>query len=126
MPPNLRCFMTKNFAKWAKKEGLTSLILHNTAFEFDQGLGVVKIRENLYKIRVAKPGGGKSGGYRVILAYKTGHDIFFLYGFSKSEQANLSQREENDLTLLAEDLLAYTESDIQDALEDNAIKALIP
>jgi hypothetical protein len=53
------------------------------------------------KVRIARRGKGKSGGYRVI-TYFGGKDIpiFLLTVFSKGERANLSQTERNNLARL--------------------------
>jgi len=53
------------------------------------------------KLRVAKPGTGKSGGYRII-TYFGGEDIpvFLLTVFGKNEKANLTQAERNTLAAL--------------------------
>lgn len=50
------------------------------------------------KLRIAKPGKGKSGGYRVI-TYFGGDDVpvFLLTVFGKNEKANLNQAERNAL-----------------------------
>jgi len=57
------------------------------------------------KVRVAKPGGGKSGGYRVI-TYFGGADmpVFLLTVFGKGEKANLSEGEKNQLAALTKAL----------------------
>lgn len=53
------------------------------------------------KVRFARPGRGKSGGYRVI-TYYAGKDLplFLLNVFSKGERANLSRAEQNALRAL--------------------------
>lgn len=50
------------------------------------------------KLRFAKPGGGKSGGYRVVTFY-TGEDIpvFLMDVYAKGEKINLSARERVEL-----------------------------
>ena len=57
------------------------------------------------KLRVAKPGKGKSGGYRVI-TYFAGADrpVFLLTVFGKNEKANLSQADRNALAGLTQRL----------------------
>lgn len=57
------------------------------------------------KVRVAKPDGGKSGGYRVI-TYYGGADlpVFLLTVFGKGEKANLSDTEKNALAALTKRL----------------------
>ena len=58
------------------------------------------------KLRVARPGGGKSGGYRVI-TYYGGRDmpVFLLTVFGKGEKANLSEGEKGQLAKLTKTLL---------------------
>ncbi|WP_226948724.1 type II toxin-antitoxin system RelE/ParE family toxin [Rhizorhabdus wittichii] len=57
------------------------------------------------KLRVAKPGRGKSGGYRVI-TYFAGEDVpvFLLTVFGKNEKANLTKGERNALAGLTKRL----------------------
>jgi hypothetical protein len=78
---------------------------------FDADLG-----GGLFKQRVARQGGGKSGGFRTILACKRGGHCFFLYGFSKSEKANVSSQERKALGRLADHLFTYTPKQIAEAL----------
>lgn len=57
------------------------------------------------KLRVAKPGKGKSGGYRVI-TYFAGNDVpvFLLTVFGKNEKVSLSKAERNALAVLTKSL----------------------
>lgn len=57
------------------------------------------------KLRIAKPGKGKSGGYRVI-TYFGGDDVpvFLLTVFGKNEKANLNKAERNALAALTKRL----------------------
>ena len=57
------------------------------------------------KLRVARPGKGKSGGYRVI-TYFAGADVpvFLLTVFAKNEKANLTKGERNTLATLTKRL----------------------
>ena len=59
------------------------------------------------KFRVAKPGGGKSGGYRVVTFY-TGTDIpvFLMDVYAKGEKINLSAAER---VALKKELEAFAE-----------------
>jgi hypothetical protein len=45
------------------------------------------------KQRVARAGQGRSGGYRVLIAYRAGHRAVFLYGFAKRERENIKPDE---------------------------------
>ena len=52
----------------------------------DLGGGVIKQR-------LARPGQGRSGGYRVLIAYRRDVKAVFLYGFAKSERDNVDDDE---------------------------------
>lgn len=57
------------------------------------------------KFRVARPGQGKRGGYRVITAFGGGDvPVFLLAAFGKNEKANLSKAERNALAALTKTL----------------------
>ncbi len=46
---------------------------------------------------MARPGKGKSGGYRTLILFRQGDRAIFAFGFAKSAQANISKA---DLGLL--------------------------
>jgi hypothetical protein len=57
------------------------------------------------KLRVRKPGTGKSGGYRVITYYAgESYPAFLLTVFGKNEKANLTKSERNALAQLTKKL----------------------
>jgi hypothetical protein len=43
----------------------------------------------LVKQRVARPGQGRSGGFRTIIAYHSGTRAVFLFGFAKNTRSNI-------------------------------------
>lgn len=104
--------MTKTFARFARKAKLEDASLAKAAAavatgEFDADLG-----GHVYKQRVARSGGGKSGGFRTIILFKVGGHSFFAHGFAKNEKANVTAKELKALKKLAEVLLAMSEADI--------------
>ena len=66
----------------------------------------------LRKVRVARPGGGKSGGYRTIYVFGgTRIPLFLVTVFAKNEKDNLSKTEQADLVALSKVLIElYGES----------------
>lgn len=42
---------------------------------------------------MARPGQGKSGGFRTIILYRTAERAFFVYGFAKSDRDNVDDNE---------------------------------
>ena len=59
------------------------------------------------KLRIAKPGQGKRGGYRVITFFAH-HDIpvFLLTIYAKNQKENLGQDEKSAMKILAKSLLS--------------------
>ena len=53
------------------------------------------------KQRVARPGQGRSGSYRVLIAYRAGHRAMFVYGFPKRERENIEPDELRTLREIA-------------------------
>ena len=75
------------------------------SLDADLGGGVIKQR-------VARPGGGKSGGYRTIILFRRGDRAIFAFGFAKATQANISKA---DLALLkdtAREALGWSQQDL--------------
>ena len=67
----------------------------------------VSLGGGLRKLRVAREGGGKSGGYRTLFVFGGGHAPLFLVGvFAKNEKGNLTKAEQAHLVQLAKTLLA--------------------
>ncbi len=66
----------------------------------------VELGGGLRKIRIARKGGGKSGGYRVLHFYREeGLPVFLLTVFAKNERANITAKERAELVGLC-DLIA--------------------
>lgn len=67
----------------------------------------VPLGGGLRKVRVAREGGGKSGGYRTLFVFGGVHMPIFLVGvFAKNEKDNLAKAEQAHLVQLAKTLLA--------------------
>ncbi|MGV3526598.1 MAG: type II toxin-antitoxin system RelE/ParE family toxin [Candidatus Sericytochromatia bacterium] len=113
----MHIFKTKLFDRWAKDEGLTDQALAAAVCEMNSGLVDAALGGNVYKKRVAKPGKGKSGSYRTLLAIKLQDKAFFLYGFSKNQRANISSKELIALKRLAAELLGYSETQLAKAID---------
>ena len=69
----------------------------------------------VFKQRIARDGGGKSGGFRTIILFKVGGHSFFVHGFAKNEKANISPKELKALKALAATFLALDLSAIETA-----------
>lgn len=92
-----RILKRKDFAKWQAGEKLPDTALCEAVKEMEDGLIDADLGGFLYKKRVARPGGGKSGGYRTLLSARIGSRYVFLHGFPKSDKANISEKEKKAL-----------------------------
>jgi hypothetical protein len=77
---------------------------------------------SLIKQRVARPGRGRSGGFRTVIAFRAAQRSVFLYGFAKNERDNIDATELDDLKKIAKQLLGYTEEQIAEALKAAELK----
>jgi hypothetical protein len=100
----LRVFATRVFARFARKEHLDDNRLCEAIARAECGSVDADLGANLIKQRV-RPGGGRSGGYRTVIAYRVSQRSVFLYGFAKSER-DIDDRELNDLKKLARHYLS--------------------
>ena len=62
----------RGFARWQDGESLSDAALCKAVDEMEKGLIDADLGGFLYKKRVARPGGGKSGGYRTLLSARIG------------------------------------------------------
>ena len=108
-------FKTRWFERWARKEGLATASLCAAVREMQAGLFEADLGGGLLKKRVARPGQGKSGGFRTLVATNRGGRSVFVYGFPKSARSNIDKDEEEALKKLAAHLLSFTALALGDA-----------
>jgi hypothetical protein len=103
----MRVFKGKMFSRWATAEAIGDADLCQAAAEAFAGHYDVDLGGYLFKKRIARQGGGKSGGYRTILGFRKSDSdrIFFLYGFPKNARANINSRERSALSANASALV---------------------
>ena len=118
----MRIFQTKWFTKWAAKEGLTDEALRTAVTEMEQGLIDANLGGHVYKKRAGVQGRGKSGGVRTLLAFKVDDKACFMYGFAKSQRANIGTKELQALKRLAAEILAYSDQALKKALKAGELR----
>ncbi|RWI71281.1 type II toxin-antitoxin system RelE/ParE family toxin [Mesorhizobium sp.] len=106
-------FATKEFARFARKSRLSADRLLQAAAEVMDGRYDADLGGGVFKQRVAREGGGKSGGFRTIVVFRTGDHSFFVHGFAKSDKANVSAKELKALRQLAGVLLGFSEEELR-------------
>jgi hypothetical protein len=101
-------YMTRWFDRWARKEGLITSSLCTAVREMTRGLIDADLGGGLVKKRIGRPGQGKSGGYRTLVATNKGNRWVFVFGFPKNERSNIDRDETEALKKLAAHLLSLT------------------
>jgi hypothetical protein len=117
----LRVFVTKVFARFAREEGLDDKRICEAIMRAESGAIDADLGGGLIKQRVARPGGGRSGGTRTVIAYRTTPRSVFLYGFAKNERDNIDGKELDDLKKLAKHFLSYSDEQIATAVKQNEL-----
>lgn len=91
--PRISIYANRWFAKFAAKEKIGDATLADAVHRAESGLIDADLGSGLIKQRIARQGGGKSGGYRSILIFRSGERAIFVFAFVKSDKANLSAAE---------------------------------
>jgi len=112
----LRVFTTKWFSRFSRRENITDASLCEAVERAGKGLVDADLGGGVVKQRIARPGSGRSGGYRTILLLQV-----FAYGFAKSARDNIDKAELESFRELAGELLAYDDKQIETALNAEAL-----
>ena len=79
---------------------------------------------DVYKMRLARVGGGKSGGYRIIVLFRSGGRTFYVYGFAKSLRGNISEKELKNFKKVAKEYFLMTDEQIRISIENDELVEL--
>ena len=101
-------YKTRWFDRWARKQGLDAAVLKQAVQEMTAGLYEADLGGGLLKKRIARPGQGKSGGFRTLVATNKANRWVFVFGFPKNERSNIDKDEAEALKTLAAHLLSLT------------------
>src|SRR5664279_5698129 len=108
----MRTFKTKAFARFGNKAGIGDAELCQAIRDAGQGLIAANLGGGVIKQRIARPGQGKSGGFRALIVFRAGARAFFVHGFAKNEKDSIGKDELSALKKLANALLAYDDKAI--------------
>ena len=108
----MRVFKNAWFERFARKQGIADQALLDAIERVERGLVDADLGGGVIMQRVARPGQGKSGGFRTIILYRTEERAFFMYGFSKSDRDNIDDDEEAEFKTAAEHVLGLSEEQL--------------
>ncbi len=113
-----RSFPTKWFARFARRARIGDRLLQEAIERVERGIVDADLAGGVIKQRLARQGQGRSGGYRVLIAYQRSRRAVFLYGFAKSERDNIADDELATLRDIATAWLRMDSSRLERALAE--------
>ena len=116
-----RIYKLRGFARFQRKERISDASLRKAIDGVEAALIHADLGGGLVKQRLARPGQGKSGGYRTVIAIKRGDRAVFLYGFAKNERGNIDDEELEEFRQLARGFLGLTVQQIAALIADNEL-----
>ncbi|GHV88010.1 hypothetical protein AGMMS50267_03700 [Spirochaetia bacterium] len=121
----MRIFKVKWFNRFAQKATIRDAELRAVAEAIDRGESSAdNLGGDVFKLRFARPGEGKRGGYRFILFFRKGERLFFDYAYPKSK---LDDIEDDDLVGFKKSAKIHfrlTEDEIKARLKDGRLKEI--
>lgn len=118
---NRRVFKNEWFARFARRNRISDAVLCEAVERAERGLIDADLGGGVIKQRLARPGAGRSGGFRSVMFFKAAHRTFFVFGFAKKDRDNLSEDELKAFKLVAGPTLEMDESQLQVQLESGVL-----
>ncbi len=109
-------------ARYARRARIADSSLREAVERAGRGSIDADLGGGIIKQRIARSGQGRSGGYRMLIAYRAGRRAVFLYAFAKNERDNIGP---DDLLTWREIGMAWLGADagrLAQALEDGRLQ----
>ena len=114
----------KPFSRFQRKERIENAALLDAIARAADGLIDADLGGGLITQRVARDGQGKSGGWRMIIAYRAGDRAVFLSGFAKSRRDNIDDDEIAAWRKIGESWLAMSDAVMDQAIKENKARRI--
>lgn len=120
----MQIFKTKWFIRYVRKERIEDETLREAIKRAERGLVDADLGGGIIKQRVARTGQGRSGGYRLLIAYCSGSRAVFLYGITKNERDNISEDELATLREIGAAWLDANRAQLELAIKEGLLKEI--
>ena len=91
-----------------RNNSIEDKVLAETVKRLEADQADANLGGGVYKVRVARPGEGKSGGYRVLVVFKSELMAVYIYGFAKSDRDDINPKELKNLKRAAKIYFSMT------------------
>jgi len=120
----VRIFKTKWLARFGRRARIADRSFREAIERAGRGAIDADLGGGIIKQRVARSGQGRSGGYRMLIAYQVGRRAVFLYAFAKSERENIERDELLTLREIGATWLAADSRRIAHAIEEGILQEI--
>ena len=120
----MRIFKSTWFSRFADKESIADESLKDAVNQLEAGQFDADLGGGVFKQRLARHKSGKSGGYRVLICFRQTERSFFMYGFSKSDRDNITQRERDDLKKMAKILFGISDEQLDQQVQTGTFQEI--
>ena len=120
----MRIFKTKWFARYVRQERISDHGLRDAIERAESGLVDADLGGGVIKQRVARTGQGRSGGYRMLIAYRFGNRAVFMYGIAKNDRGNIDEDELATLREIGAGWLAAQPEQLDHAIQEGILEEL--
>jgi hypothetical protein len=117
----LRIFKNAWFCRFARREKIKDAVLKEAIARAERGLIDAELGGGVIKQRLARPGQGRSGGYRSIIIFQKGQRAFFVYGFAKSDRENIEPDETAAFKKSAKAFFALSDKQIETLIKEEEL-----
>lgn len=109
------------FARFARNQRIRDRDLCEVVERTGEGLIDADLGGGVIKQRLARPGQSRSGGFRVLFAFRPQDRAVFIYGFAKNERAHIDDKELKTLREIAAAWLAASPQNIDREVTDGRL-----
>jgi hypothetical protein len=122
----LRIFKNAWFGRFARREKIKDAVLKDAIARAERGIIDAELGGGVIKQRIARPGQGRSGGYRSIIIFQKGERAIFVYGFAKSDREDIEPDELVGFKKLAKEWFTLSDQKIDAMIKNQELTEIGP
>ena len=120
----MRIFKTRSVVRFAKAEHIADAALVEAIAAAERGLIDADLGGGLIKLRVARPGAGKRGGYRMLIGFRAGDRAVFIFAFAKKDMDNITDSQLAIVRQLGQDIMQAKNAELEQQVENGKIQEI--
>ena len=120
----MRILKTNGFSEFANDESITDETLRGAVKEIEAGLTGDSLGSSVHKKRIARPGQGKSGGFRTIIAFRKKDRVIFIHGYAKNQVSTLKPKELKAVRKAAKEMLNWTDEEVDELVKQDVLQEI--